>query len=864
MIPIRIPSPPALSSDAIVPTLAEANSSESVSSTTPSVTSVRAKRTNSAKKNRTAMQRDASTEAADGPTQSRFEISDNVPSGSYVPVSVRRECTARLEEEMSSSPSQQASSVRQVVRKQLVQDPMRFPRISTKFFRERCLGMDTPPGRTKDLEKKNKECREYAEKYPRPHLVNTMGQRTHIKCRDCPWWSHSLHNNHYYHHINHTCLVREGQRIANEPELFSLTPNDNSMSVNVFVRRCVPCLVAKTNLSCKAAHALLRNYEELRPKRANTEEILNALGNNHRVMRDWEKDLANEIWEKMISKIDIHPFFGVAVDAGVDSVLNEHVLVGVVYVSDEQYLLPPMYHPKRKAFNGKETAESLVNTLNSILGITLVRKMRFLMVDGCAVNHVARDEAEGELKRIYDRVQRIGESDWINFGNRAVDMMPHVSLLSCFGHFLNNLAMDAMKPFQETPLFELKKLFRQTFYGHDKICTKKGRYRGVALDVLLGSFDEETNKAEQFFTQWYGGLSSNKLDDEYQTELVCQLRSSVQILKQYAPDEADIILAELNAQHENIPRCRDALSLYGPQVIEAVRRAKDVHGITAPKLGGVTRWCHDKFSSISFFSTQLPTVVAFLKQELENPRVCQSVRKCADLIAREGVDNLATSAKYFLEELAPIQKALQKFSDLDGTPLATGVWPTLERLRKASRVGSCSEAFECALKHHINRLSVHHNMKYWEDVMWFAPDFIALRARKAGLEPIHFSRANDLFRGGSPIFQITENEWNEYVNCVDYEWDSRVHKCELHWWQTVGVYKYPGIHQAAIHYLWVPPLVTKCDSWMSVMNTKYNSRQSSMGTQTVQNSMLLRGNYDKLGYLDNLEQLGSAGNGDSV
>ena len=140
-----------------------------------------------------------------------------------------------------------------------------------------------------------------------------------------------------------------------------------------------------------------------------------------------------------------------------------------------------------------------------------------------------------------------------------------------------------------------------------------------------------------------------------------------------------------------------------------------------------------------------------------------------------------------------------------------------------------------------------------EDVMWFAPDFIALRARKADLKPIDFSRANDLFRGGSPIFQITKNKWSEYVNCVDYEWDSRVHKCELHWWQTVGVYKYPGIHQAAIHYLWVPPLVTKCDSWMSVMNTKYNSRQSSMGTQTGQNSMLLRGNYDKLGYLDNLE-----------
>ena len=95
--------------------------------------------------------------------------------------------------------------------------------------------------------------------------------------------------------------------------------------------------MAKTNLSCKAAHALLRNYEELRPKRANTEEILHALGNNHRVIRDCEKDLANEIWETMISKIDIHPFFGVAVDAGVD----EHVLVGVVYTLVQLHLPPP-------------------------------------------------------------------------------------------------------------------------------------------------------------------------------------------------------------------------------------------------------------------------------------------------------------------------------------------------------------------------------------------------------------------------------------------------------------------------------------------------------------------------------------------
>ena len=234
------------------------------------------------------------------------------------------------------------------------------------------------PGRTKDLEKKNKECREYAEKYPRPHLVNTMGQRTHIKCRDCPWWSHSLHNNPLLSPYQSHLFSARGTENRKRTGTFFTDPERQFNECKCFCSSLRSLSCGKDELvmqSCtRFTCVTMKNYA---PSEQITEEILNALGNNHRVMRDWEKDLANEIWEKMISKIDIHPFFGVAVDAGVDSVLNEHVLVGVVYVSDEQYLLPPMYHPKRKAFNGKETAESLVNTLNSILGITLVRKMRF-------------------------------------------------------------------------------------------------------------------------------------------------------------------------------------------------------------------------------------------------------------------------------------------------------------------------------------------------------------------------------------------------------------------------------------------------------------------------------------------------------
>ena len=35
--------------------------------------------------------------------------------------------------------------------------------------------------------------------------------------------------------------------------------------------------------------------------------------------------------------------------------------------------------------------------------------------------------------------------------------------------------------------------------------------------------------------------------------------------------------------------------------------------------------------------------------------------------------------------------------------------------------------------------------------------------------------ANDLFRSGEPLFHITEEEWNNYVEYKNYEWKPSVH-----------------------------------------------------------------------------------------
>ena len=313
---------------------------------------------------------------------------------------------------------------------------------------------------------------------------------------------------------------------------------------------------------------------------------------------------------------------------------------------------------------------------------------------------------------------------------------------------------------------------------------KKERYRGVALDVLLGGFEAKTRDAEQYFVQWYGAVQSNKLDEGDRIELLDDLLASLRVLDKLCPDSAPTIIEELASFPRDIEKCAQVLFSMGPKVVQDLRNAKEVSGVTVPKLGGVTRWCHDKFTCIEFLKVQMPTVAAFIDAELCNPRVSESVRKCAELISTCSVRSIMSSASEFCSRLAPLHDALQRFSDLDGTSTATTVWPMIQKLTRISKEEAGCEALQVALKHHLSRLNNKHNMKFCEDIMWFAPDFITLRAKKSGILPISVDRANDLFRSGNPTFHITENEWSSYLNCSDYEWNPSCRTTELKWWEV--------------------------------------------------------------------------------
>ena len=72
----------------------------------------------------------------------------------------------------------------------------------------------------------------------------------------------------------------------------------------------------------------------------------------------------------------------------------------MLYVERHEYVLPPIYSTKHKAYDGYAMARELMDCLSSNLGEERLLKLKFLMVDGSTVNYVACVHCEGFLKTI--------------------------------------------------------------------------------------------------------------------------------------------------------------------------------------------------------------------------------------------------------------------------------------------------------------------------------------------------------------------------------------------------------------------------------------------------------------------------------
>ena len=170
------------------------------------------------------------------------------------------------------------------------------------------------------------------------------------------------------------------------------------------------------------------------------------------------------MWGKLCADIDDCTYYGIAIDTGIDKVKSEHILISVLYVREQEYVVPPLYSPKYRAYNGVSMATQFIECLKNSLGETRVLKLKFLMVDGSAVNHVARGHCEGFLKQIYNRISPVGQEDEDALARGFASHFPCISLLSCIGHMLNNVCKTTLKIYEDLPCFKFKRAFAHTFY----------------------------------------------------------------------------------------------------------------------------------------------------------------------------------------------------------------------------------------------------------------------------------------------------------------------------------------------------------------------------------------------------------------
>ena len=389
----------------------------------------------------------------------------------------RREAANTLAERRAEAPSQTTLDVALVTpcrtskRKRGGPALLRLHWIKENFVDEVC----TADVICLSAEKRNK-CDDFALRDQSNHFI-------HLRCRRCAEVFHSHCESTYNRHLNHVCPGTSKNSVTLVQE--EKTPFE-------FWHTDFPVIVASTSIPLSVALHFAEQIGQRWPYNAQRDDILRAMPKEVSTLETDMSVLEAKIWRQIHELIDSYELFGIALDGGTDQVLGEHIMVALLYVGPHHWVLPPMYHEKHGAFNGAQIGAQIVDDLRRRLGAQRLRKWAYLIVDGAAVNHVARQEAENELGELYRRLGILGENDFSSMRNAVQGSIAQLqgdvnatcnqrlALVPCISHFLNQVAKSALESWNTTNLFLLRKYFTNTFYSGAETSARKGEFRGYS------------------------------------------------------------------------------------------------------------------------------------------------------------------------------------------------------------------------------------------------------------------------------------------------------------------------------------------------------------------------------------------------
>ena len=590
------------------------------------------------------------------------------------------------------------------------------------------------------------------------------------------------------------------------------------MTVKQFVRDVV-LIGSATTLGDTALCKFVHDYEKKRPL-LSSEEILAVFPQSAKGLGKHKQAVVDSVIDVICALIDNCVMFGIAVDGAVDHVKHEHILVMILYVLNKDFALPPLYHPTKQAWNGKVMASEMMKALVTLFGRERVAKLRYFMVDGLMVNHVARVEAEGILKELFATVTALGERDWENF----VHALGNLVNLPCAGHLVQNVATDAFRSWNDTALMNFKKAFKNIFYGMG--VNHKAFYGAVALDEHLAALGahEEAMEAIKTFERYYGALASSKFTDTEKQAAVDMCVATLTTLERFSAAAASMKLQVL-AKHEDTHK---AWKENWDKAITELREHEITPLIKAPQLGGVTRWTYDKYRSIKFIVSQYAVIRKFLALESKKESASVSVREAHRLLEEQPI---VAQGKQFLDETKEFCSVLTQLSDPSTVCTATHVAGALNRLYELQDKPDevIPSYVKTALRYHCTRVKETSELPFFYFVQWFDVEYVMM-AKLMKTEPPPVEMINDIFRRGA-IFNISQAEWDEYLSAQHhYSYDEG--HTDRSWWVDVGSRTHPAVYEVARHVIYVPAVVLACDQLMSVMMARYNARHGQLLPET--------------------------------
>ena len=266
--------------------------------------------------------------------------------------------------------------------------------------------------------------------------------------------------------------------------------------------------------------------------------------------------------------------------------------------------------------------------------------------------------------------------------------------------------------------------------------------------------------------------------------------------------------------------------------------------------GGCTRWITDMFDSVAYIKTHLRAIMLYVAESTKHSEVSESMVQLGKVLLQHKTEEIIAAADKFLEEGKFFRDCLQKFSNKTDKVCIADAQDTMDDLWEHCRN---RPEYQRAYEHHMDRVAKKDgcHMEYFTIVRWLDPKYLTLTKERPPLNIFH-----GLFR--SEKIDFLESDVQHFFATTDFfvhDGNSQPqieNHTALKWWLHYGQRKFPRMARSAIAFLTPPAVVNECDSFFSVMDASFTSRQARLGTDTVRNILFIARNMPEISYHDDL------------